>query len=80
MKKTISKAANFARRALLSYQARTLEAQLDGMDECMECVKDPLTRNRIIVARPIAQRELARIRAEYSATFPAGVRFTWRTA
>ena len=68
------------KRAWLKWQISSLDIQIDGMAECLECVAGPLTRQRIIFARAIARRELARIRAEYNATFAPGVRSVWRTA
>jgi len=66
-----------ARRMALHVQMRCLESHIDGCDECLECVADPLTRQRIVVARCVARRELARLRAEYSATLPVGKRVVW---
>ena len=68
------------KRAWLKWQISSLDIQIDGMAECLECVADPLTRQRIIFARAIARRELARIRAEYNATFEPGVRRVWDLA
>jgi len=80
MKPALKNTLTAARRHWLRFQIRTLEVQIDGMAECLECVADPLTRQRIVVARCVARRELARIRAEYNATFAPGVRSVWRTA
>lgn len=65
------------KRAWLKWQISSLDIQIDGMAECLECVADPLTRQRIIFARAIARRELARLRAEYNSTLPAGKRVVW---
>jgi hypothetical protein len=65
------------KRAWLKWQISSLDIQIDGMAECLECVADPLTRQRIVVARCVARRELARLRAEYSATLPVGKRVVW---
>ena len=65
------------KRAWLKWQISSLNIQIDGMAECLECVADPLTRQRIVVARCVARRELARLRAEYSATLPVGKRVVW---
>ncbi len=65
------------KRKALHVQMRCLESHIDGCDECLECVADPLTRQRIVVARCVARRELARLRAEYSATLPVGKRVVW---
>lgn len=68
------------KRAWLKWQISSLDIQIDGMAECLECVADPLTQQRIVVARCVARRELARLRAEYNATFPPGKRVIWRMA
>ena len=68
------------KRAWLKWQISSLDIQIDGMAECLECVADPLTRQRIVVARCVARRELARLRAEYTATLPVGKRVVWRWA
>ena len=47
------------------------------MGECLECVTDTLIRLRIGTARAVARRELARLRAEYNSTLPAGKRVVW---
>ena len=65
------------KRAWLKWQISSLDIQIDGMAECLECVADPLTRQRIVVARCVARREVARLRAEYSATLPVGKRVVW---
>ncbi len=65
------------KRAWLKWQISSLDIQIDGMAECLECVADPLTRQRIVVARCVARRELARLRAEYTATLPVGKRVVW---
>lgn len=68
------------RRAILLFQVRSLEQQLDGMAECLDVVRDPLTRQRIASARELARRELARVRANYNATLPPGRRVIWGAA
>jgi hypothetical protein len=77
MKTAIKSTWIAARRMALHFQMRSLEQHIDGCDECLECVADPLTRQRIVVARCVARRELARLRAEYSATLPVGKRVVW---
>lgn len=80
MKTVIRNALAVARRIPLRCQMRSLESHIDGCDECLECVSDPLTVMRIKVSRSISCRELARVRAKYNATFAPGVRNVWRTA
>jgi len=77
MKTAIKSTWIAARRMALRFQMHCLLAHIDGMAECLECVADPLTRQRIVVARCVARRELARLRAEYSATLPVGKRVVW---
>ena len=55
----------------------SLEIQIDGMAEAIEAVDDPLLGLRIGTARAVARRELARLRAKYNSTFPAGKRVVW---
>ena len=73
-------ALNAARRWALHFQMRSLEIQIDGMTECLDCVGDPLLVGRIQIARSVARRELAKVRANYNATLPPGSRATWRMA
>ena len=68
------------KRAWLKFQIRSLEIQVDGMADALDAVRDPLTRQRITAARSVARRELARVRAEYSALLPVGHRVTWGAA
>ncbi len=71
---------NIIKRAILGYQASPLEATINGHNECLERVGDRALRSQIIIARGVASKELARIRSEYTATFPPGKRFIWRKA
>lgn len=80
MKTTLFRTWTAARRGWLLFQIRSLETQCDGMADSLECVRDPLTRQRITSARAIARRELARVRAEYSALLPVGRRVVWEAA
>ena len=68
------------KRKALHVQMRCLESHIDGCDECLECVRDPVVTLRIKVSRNISCRELAKVRAAYNATFAPGVRNVWRTA
>ena len=65
------------KRAWLKFQIRSLEIQCDGMADALDAVRDPLTSQRITAARAVARRELARLRAKYNSTFPAGKRVVW---
>lgn len=69
-----------AKRKALHVQMRYLESHIDGCDESLACVRDPLLIARIKVSRSISCRELAKVRAAYNATFRPGVRNVWRTA
>ena len=80
MKTIIRNTLTAARRHWLRFQIRTLEVQIDGMGECLECVTDTLIRLRIGTARAVARRELARLRSEYSETLPVGRRVVWGQA
>ena len=80
MKTVIRNTLTAARRMALHFQMRSLESHIDGCDECLECVRDPVVTLRIKVSRNISCRELARVRAAYNATFQPGVRNVWRTA
>ncbi len=71
---------NIIRRAILMYQIRSLEITIAGQNECLECIGDKLLQGRIIIARSIARRELAKVRAEYNATLPPGKRVIWSMA
>ncbi|MDD2744183.1 MAG: hypothetical protein PHV02_18120 [Rhodocyclaceae bacterium] len=69
-----------ARRLGLLFQIRSLEIMIDGQNKALEVVTCPITAFKITLARSNAKRELAITRAEYTATFPAGVRRTWTMA
>lgn len=71
---------NLLRRFLLAFQIRAIEIHIDGCNECMGCVSDPMLLARIDLSRSRARRELAKARAEYNATLPVGKRKTWRMA
>lgn len=68
------------RRALALRRIRSLEIQLDGMNESMQIVECPQTRLAISQARINLRRDLTQARATYLALFPPGVRRTWSTA
>lgn len=76
----MKRAITMLRRIKLHFQMRSMEITLDGQNRALQCVCDQITQERIIFARADAQRELSRLRAEYSATFAPGVRNVWRTA
>ena len=80
MKTAIKTTWTAFRRKALHVQMRCLESHIDGCDECLECVRDPVVTLRIKVSRNISCRELAKVRAAYNATFKPGVRNVWRTA
>jgi hypothetical protein len=76
MKKLIT----IIKRTALRFQMNSLEAHIDGCDECLAGVRDPLLVIRIKTSRNISCRELAKVRAAYNATFEPGVRLVWRSA
>lgn len=80
MKTAIKTTWTAFRRMALRFQMKSLEQHIDGCDERLDSVRDPLTIVRIKVSRNISCRELAKVRAEYNATFAPGVRNVWRTA
>lgn len=65
------------KRWLAYFRMRCLEATLDGMDSCLEVVRDPETINRIIVAQIDARQHLRIARMEYRALRQNRV---WRAA
>ena len=80
MKTAIKTTWTAFRRKALHVQMRCLESHIDGCDECLQCVRDPVVCLQIKLSRNIACRELAKVRAAYNATFQPGVRNVWRTA
>lgn len=68
------------RRSALRFQIRSLEIQVDGMTECLECVGDPLWRHRIELARSDCSRHLAHLRQRYNALLPVAKRRHWGLA
>lgn len=68
------------RRAMANFQVRSLEATLQGQNDALEMVRDPLTRQCIALARMTTQRELAKARVRYSALLPVGDRRVFEVA
>lgn len=80
MKTIIRNTLTAARRMALRFQMHCLLAHIDGCDECLACVRDPVVCMQIKLSRSIACRELAKVRAAYNATFQPGVRRVWDLA
>ena len=80
MKTALFSALTAARRLVLWFQIRAVEINIYGIEEAMTLVRCPLTLGNMTIARHHARRELARLRAEYCATFKPGVRRTWSAA
>ena len=80
MKTALKTLLNAVRRAWLLYQVRSLEITLDGINECLPSVRDPLLRRRMELSRDAARREVTKLRAAYTATLPPGKRVIWRAA
>lgn len=74
------KLLNAIKRIGLWFAIYALEIQIAGATDVLDCVRDPLLHGRILLARAEARRELARLRGQYNATLPPGVRKTWRLA
>lgn len=55
------------KRWLAYFRMRCLEITVDGMDDCLDLVRDPETINRIIVAQIDARQRLRIARMEYRA-------------
>jgi hypothetical protein len=68
------------KRMFLWFAIYALEIQIASATDVLDCVRCPLTQSKIILARTNARIELARLRAEFNATLPPGVRKTWRLA
>lgn len=77
MKSALKTALTALRRAWLIYQIRSLEITLDGINECLPSVRDPLLRRRMEISRDANRRELTRLRAEYTGTLQPGRRIVW---
>ena len=56
---------NLIRRLVLRIQIRALEIYIDGASDCLECVRDPETINKIIIAQINARNELRSYRREW---------------
>lgn len=80
MKTPSTALVNLLSRAGLWLQIREQERLIDGQGKALDGIACPMTAHRITLARSNARRQLARLRAEYSATFPPGVRFVWTMA
>ena len=48
--------------AFIWFKIYSLEIHVAGCDECLDCVSDPKTINRIIDSRIISKREIHRLR------------------
>lgn len=68
------------RRAAAWFRARSLETTLQGQNDALEFVRDAETRQHIILARSVTQRELAKARADYISLLPVGDRPTFEVA
>lgn len=80
LKTALTAAITLAKRLALAFQIRSLEIMIDGQNKALSVVFCPVTAFKITIARTNTRAELARLRAEYNATFPAGIRRTWRMA
>lgn len=80
LKTALTATINLVKRAGLWFQIREQERLIDGQGKALDGMACPLTAHRITVARSNARDQLASLRAEYSATFPPGVRFVWAMA
>mgnify|MGYP003422024452 FL=1 len=56
---------NLIRRLVLRIQIRALEIYIDGASDGLECVRDPETINKIIIAQINARNELRQYRREW---------------
>lgn len=65
------------RLAFIWFKIYSLEIHVAGCDECLDCVSDPKTINRIHDARLTAKRELHRLRGEQR---DLRLRDAWRLA
>lgn len=59
------------------FRMRCLEITIDGMDDCLDLVRDPETINRIVIAQINARQQLRIARMEYRAL---RVNRSWRAA
>jgi len=71
---------NLIKRALLWFAIYELDITIAGQTTCLEMVSSPSLQFRIEIARSNARRERTRLRGEYNATFPAGIRRIWTLA
>jgi len=65
------------KRWLAYFRMRCLEITIDGMDDCLDLVRDPETINRIVVAQIDARQHLRIARHEYRSM---RVNRTWKAA
>ena len=64
-------------RAVVYFQMRSVEINLDGMIKARDCVSDPFTRVRMASAIAAARAEALALREKYIALRP---RQSWRLA
>lgn len=72
--------ANLMKRAGLWVSIYLMEIQIEGMTKAISLVSCPTTLDQMDISLAGARTELARLRSEYIATFPAGHRRTWGMA
>ena len=80
MKSVLKTALTALKRIFWLYQIRSLEITIHGQTTTLDYITDRMLESRIIAARHMAKRELAKARAEYNALLPVGQRRTWRMA
>lgn len=59
---------------------RALEMELDERNKALDATYDMALYFELLKSREDTKTRLAKARAKYTATFPPGVRFTWRGA
>lgn len=65
------------KRYSLWFQIYALNITIKGMNDCLDCVRDPITLNRIIIAKSNARRELVRLQGAYNGTLPVERQVFW---
>lgn len=65
------------KRAILWFQIYALNITIAGMNECLGCVRDPMTLNRITISKSVARRELTQLQRDYNDTLPIERQVFW---
>lgn len=71
---------NWLKRIWTIFKLHSVEADIAGIEQLLQEVREPELRAEIHIIRARQRRALVRIRGELTALYPPGTRFTWDEA